>query len=93
MLDRIDRKILAALQNDGKVAQAKVAGAVGLSTPAVNERIRKLEAAGVIRRYVALVDPHQVGADVTAFVEVFVEHPRFEAAYPAGSEPRDLDVR
>ena len=42
---------------------------------------RKLEKAGVIRGYVALVDPHAVGVDVTAFVEVFVEHPRFEPAF------------
>src|SRR5262245_38162019 len=82
-LDAKDRKILALVQRDGKLAQAEIARRVGLSTAAVNERLKKLENAGVIRRYVALLDPHAVGATVTAFVEVFIEHPRFEAAFIA----------
>ena len=45
------------------------------------ERLKKLENAGVIRRYVALVDAQAVGATVTAYVEVFIEHPRFEAPF------------
>ena len=81
MLDRIDTRILETLQADGRASQARVAQAVGLSAPAVNERIRKLEAAGIIQRYVAVVDPHKVGAAVTAFVEVFIEHPRSEAPF------------
>lgn len=80
-LDERDRKILALVQRDGKLAQAEIAKRVGLSTAAVNERLKKLENAGVIRRYVALVDPRAVGASVIAFVEVFIEHPRFERAF------------
>jgi Lrp/AsnC family transcriptional regulator, leucine-responsive regulatory protein len=59
----------------------KIARQVGLSTAAVNERLRKLEQAGAIRRYAALLDPSAVGAEVTAFVEVFIEHPRFEGPF------------
>jgi Lrp/AsnC family leucine-responsive transcriptional regulator len=80
-LDGKDRRILALVQRDAKLAQAEIARRIGLSTAAVNERLRKLEAAGFVRRYVAVVDPKAVGASVTAFVEVFVEHPRFEAAF------------
>jgi Lrp/AsnC family leucine-responsive transcriptional regulator len=77
-LDERDRQIVALVQRDGKLAQAEIAKRVGLSTAAVNERLRKLENAGVIRRYVAVVDPQAVGATVTAFVEVFIEHPQYE---------------
>ena len=78
-LDDRDQKILALVQRDAKLPQAEIARRVGLSTAAVNERLRKLETAGVIRRYVALVDPRAVGMTITAFVEVFIEHPRHEA--------------
>jgi Lrp/AsnC family leucine-responsive transcriptional regulator len=80
-IDAKDRKILALVQKDAKMAQSEIARHVGLSTASVNERIRKLENSGVIRRYVAQVDAHAVGASVTAFVEVFIEHPRFEPAF------------
>ena len=82
-LDAKDRQILAHVQRDGKMSQAEIARRVGLSAAAVNERLKKLEQAGVIRRYAAQVDARAVGASVTAFVEVFIEHPRFEAAFLA----------
>jgi len=80
-LDAKDRRILHLVQRDANLAQAEIARKVGLSTAAVNERLRKLEAAGVIRRWAAIVNPAAVGAGVTAFVEVFMEHPRFEAGF------------
>jgi len=80
-LDLVDRKILALLQTDAKISQAKVAEAVGLTAPSVNERIRKLERSGVIRGYVALLDERKLGHDITAFVEIFIEHPRYEAGF------------
>jgi Lrp/AsnC family leucine-responsive transcriptional regulator len=80
-LDAIDRKILALLQDDAKIPQAKVAKAVGLTAPSINERIRKLERGGYIRAYVALLDEKKLGQDVTAFVEVFIEQPRFETGF------------
>jgi Lrp/AsnC family leucine-responsive transcriptional regulator len=94
MIDPIDIRILDVLQTDGKTPLAQVAEAVGLSVPAVHERIRKLEQAGVIRGYVARVDPEKVGAGVTAFVEVYVEHPSQEApliaAVTAVSEVQEM---
>ena len=80
-LDPIDRRILAILQDDAKRSQAEVAKAVGLTAPSVNERIRKLERSGYIRGYVALLDDKKLGHDITAFVEIFVEHPKFESAF------------
>ena len=80
-LDGTDRRILALVQKDASLAQAEIARRVGLSTAAVHERVKKLEAAGVIRRWTAVVDPTAVGAEVCAFVEVFFEHPRFEKGF------------
>ncbi len=82
-LDLKDRRILALVQRDGSLSQAEIARRVGLSAPAVNERLKKLEQAGVIRRWAALVDPRAVGLGITAFVEVFVEHPRHEPKFIA----------
>jgi Lrp/AsnC family transcriptional regulator, leucine-responsive regulatory protein len=80
-IDGKDRQILAMIQRDAKRAQADIAKRVGLSTAAVNERLKKLETSGVIRRYGAVVNPRALGVTVTAFVEVFIEHPRFEPAF------------
>jgi len=80
-LDTTDRRILDLVQRDATMAQAAIARKVGLSTAAVNERLRKLRATGTIRRIAALVDPAALGATVTAFVEVFLDHPRYEPAF------------
>ena len=80
-LDDRDRRILALVQRDAKLPQAEIARRVGLSAAAVNERLKKLEAAGVIRRFAALVDARAVGAPITAFIEVFIEHPRLEPGF------------
>jgi Lrp/AsnC family leucine-responsive transcriptional regulator len=82
-LDATDRRILDIVQRDADMSQAAIARSVGLSTAAVNERLRKLRASGTIRRIAALVDPAAVGAHVAAFVEVFLDHPRFEPAFLA----------
>ena len=81
VLDAKDRTILALVQRDGKLAQAEIAKRVGLSAAAVNERLKKLENLRVIRRYAALVDAKAIGVSVTAFVEVFIEHPRHEPSF------------
>ena len=58
-LDDLDRKILALLQQDGRRSFADIGREVGLSTPAVKRRVDRLEAAGVIRGYTAIVDAVQ----------------------------------
>ena len=80
-LDDKDRKILSLVQRDAKLAQSEIARQVGLSTASVNERLRKLEQAGVIRGYAAHINAAAVGVTVTAFIEVFIEHPRYEADF------------
>jgi Lrp/AsnC family transcriptional regulator, leucine-responsive regulatory protein len=70
MNDDIDAMILDLLQENARISQAEVARVVGLAPSAVLERIRKLEARGVITGYAALVDPRQLGQSMLAFVSV-----------------------
>ena len=72
-IDETDRRILAELQEDCKVALASLGKKVGLSAPSVMERMRRLEQAGVIRGYHALVDSRRVGLDVAASIGVSVK--------------------
>lgn len=69
-LDDIDRRILGALQADGRITNQELANRVGLSPSPCLRRVRALEQAGVISGYVALIDPERVGLAVTAFVRV-----------------------
>lgn len=72
-LDRIDRRIVDALQRDGRLANNELAAQVNLSPSPCLRRVRSLEEAGVIKRYVALVDPAKVGLNMLAYVSVKLE--------------------
>lgn len=76
-MDDIDRTLLDRLQRDARATQIELAKAVGLSQPAVAERIRKLEERGVVVGYAARVSPARIGLDITAFIGVGLEHPKF----------------
>ncbi len=76
-MDDADRRIVDLLQRNARTTQSEIARAVGLSQPAVAERIRKLEERGVITGYTARVDAAELGVDVTAFIGVGIEHPKF----------------
>lgn len=80
-LDARDRKILSLVQRDAKLPQSEIAKRVGLSTAAVNERLKKLEQSGVIRHWGAQVDPRALGVGITAFIEVFIERPQLEQGF------------
>jgi DNA-binding Lrp family transcriptional regulator len=72
-LDRIDVKILAALQRDGRSTIQKLAQAVGLSPRACLERVRRLEAAGIIAGYQAVVELGRLLRPVNVFAEIILE--------------------
>lgn len=76
-MDAADLRIVDLLQRNARKTQSEIAKEVGLSQPAVAERIRKLEERGVLRGYVARVDARELGADITAFIGVGIEHPKF----------------
>ena len=70
MLDAIDSKAIAALQDDGRASWADLGTALGLSAPAAAERVRKLVDGGIIRGVTAVLDPETAGFPVLAFVAV-----------------------
>lgn len=72
-LDVIDRRILRALQADGRVTYDVLAAQVNLSPSATLRRVRRLEESGVIAGYVALVPPERVGLGLTAYLNVRLE--------------------
>jgi len=67
-LDALDRKILTYLLRDGRAPAQQVADSVGLSRPAVADRIARLERDGVIRGHTVVVEPAALGRAVTAFI-------------------------
>lgn len=69
-LDAVDRRILAALQQQGRATYDELAAAVGLSSSATLRRVKRLEESGVITGYVALVAPERVGLGLTAYINV-----------------------
>jgi Lrp/AsnC family leucine-responsive transcriptional regulator len=85
-IDRIDRKLLALLQQDARLTQERLAEQIGLSASAVQRRIRRLEQIGVIQGYRAVVDPRAIGLGLSALLSVRLEKHR------AGSQrsPQDL---
>ncbi|HBG21160.1 MAG TPA: Lrp/AsnC family transcriptional regulator [Desulfobulbaceae bacterium] len=74
MFDAIDRKILTILQADGRITNARLAQEVGLSPPAVLERVRRLESSGAIAKYVAILDRQQAGFNIQTIVMVCLSH-------------------
>ena len=72
-LDKTDRKILSILQADGRASNQDIADQVSLSPSPCLRRIKRLEEAGVIRQYVALLDPAQIGLGLLAYVNVRLE--------------------
>ncbi|MCP9626402.1 Lrp/AsnC family transcriptional regulator [Rhodopseudomonas palustris] len=69
-LDAIDRKILAALQADGRITMQELADQVGLSVSPCHRRVKLLEKSGVISRYTAQVDQKAIGLHVSVFISI-----------------------
>jgi DNA-binding Lrp family transcriptional regulator len=78
-LDEIDRRILSALQQDGRLTIAELATKVGLSASPCHRRVGILEDEGIIERYVAVLDQRAVGLPVSVFVSIKLESQREDA--------------
>ena len=80
-MDHIDLKLLGHLQRNAKLSYAELGRRVGLVVSTVNERLKKLQARGIIRAYVAVVNPKALGLDICAFVQVLMAEPDLESAF------------
>ncbi|MBA2679399.1 MAG: Lrp/AsnC family transcriptional regulator [Ktedonobacteraceae bacterium] len=107
MLDETDRMLLSLLKEDARRKYIELGEAVHLSSPAVYERVKKLERAGIIKRYTIDIDPEALGLALAAFVRIHISHkpceemalalqqyPEVEECYSsAGEESMILKVR
>jgi Lrp/AsnC family transcriptional regulator, leucine-responsive regulatory protein len=73
MMDEIDIQILDILQTNGRIRRNDLAERIGLSVPSTSDRLRKLEEAGYITEYTAVLNHKMVGKDITAFITVSVD--------------------
>jgi Lrp/AsnC family leucine-responsive transcriptional regulator len=93
-VDSLDLRILEILQANARETQADIARDVGLAPSAVLERVRKLEAKGVIRGYTTLVDPRPLALPLLAFVAVRSEEAgtEYQVAQALAQNPEVLEV-
>ena len=72
-MNELDIAILRELQDDGRLSNVELARRINLSPPATHARIKRLEEQGLIRQYVALLDPVKVGYDMVCFVSISLQ--------------------
>ncbi|MFE4588800.1 Lrp/AsnC family transcriptional regulator [Streptomyces laurentii] len=91
--DAIDWRILDALQHDGRASFADLARTVSMSASAVTERVRRLEEAGIISGYTAVVDPEKVGLAILAFVRLRYPNSNYKPFHDlVGTMPEILEA-
>ena len=83
-VDGIDRRIIGILQTHGRISWRELADAVDMAASSVADRVRRLEAAGVIRGYRASIDPAALGRNVRAVIDV---------SLPSGGDPAQFEAR
>ncbi len=81
VMDHFDAGILRCLTKDARMNASKISAQVNLSVSAVIERIKKLEASGLIRGYTAVIDERLAGYDVQAMIFVRLEHPKYNQSF------------
>lgn len=89
ILDATDAKIIRILQENGRISMQRLSEMINMSSPAATERVKKLEDAGIIRGYAALVDPQKLGLAVHAFMHILTigEHNRQRLLHYIDSTP------
>lgn len=80
-MDRTDIKIINALIDNSRVNASEISDIVGLSVSAVIERIKKLEASGIIDKYTVILNNELIGRDVSALIMVTLEHPKYNEGF------------
>jgi len=76
-MDSIDYEILVCLKENSRENATNIGARINLSTSAVIERIKKMEASGLIERYTTIINQNAIGRDLTAFISVSLEHPKY----------------
>ena len=80
-IDKLDCQILMALTDNGRVRWSALAEQLGVSAPAIADRVRRLESSGAIAGYTAQLNAQFFGIELTAFITVTLEHPRYRQEF------------
>lgn len=80
-MDNTDINIINALIDNSRTNSSEIAERIGVSVTTVIERIKKLEASGIIRKYTVIIDHSLLGHDVTALIMVSLEHPKYNDGF------------
>ena len=80
-MDSLDYKILCCLKENARENATNIGAKINLSTSAVIERIKKLEASGLIQQYTTIINQNISGRELTAFISVRLEHPKFNESF------------
>ncbi len=80
-MDSIDVKILKLLQANARITASEIAGEVNLSIPAVSERLKKLEASGIIKQYTTIINPERLNKDLMAIIFITLERPKYSEIF------------
>ncbi len=91
LLDKIDRTILNTLQKSGKITNSKLSGIVGISQPATLERVKRLEAAGIISHFTAVLDHEKIGYGIMAIISISLSLSQLQSVPVIKEEFRKLD--
>jgi Lrp/AsnC family transcriptional regulator, leucine-responsive regulatory protein len=76
-MDKIDTTILELLQKNARITASEISKDVTLSIPALSERLKKLEASGIIQQYTTIINPRKLKKDLTAMMFISLERPKF----------------
>lgn len=76
-MDSIDIRIICMLQENARVTASEISNEINLSVPAVSDRLKKLEASGIIQQYTAIVNSRLMGKNLTAIMFVSLERPKY----------------
>ncbi len=77
-IDEIDKKILEMLQKDGRMSYSKIARVLGLSEATIHLRVKKLREKGILKGFIAVVDPEKVGKDVAAIILAKIDADKYK---------------
>ena len=80
-MDSLDLQILSCLKENSRENATNIGAKISLSTSAVIERIKKLENSGLIQQYTTIIDQEISGRELTAFISVRLEHPKFNESF------------
>ncbi|MCC0632824.1 MULTISPECIES: Lrp/AsnC family transcriptional regulator [unclassified Clostridioides] len=91
-MDVTDYRIIEILQDDGRISMKDLGKIVGLTSPAVSERVKRLEESGVIEGYKAIVNPDSLGRVIKAFIHISLPSNGYtEFIESAGNDPRIVE--